>query len=142
MKPLIVFDIDGVLANIEHRAVYLEGDKPDWVKFYSSAEIAKDVPVPSIISVYKHFLVSARVEVWTGRCISTALITRKWLQKHAGLPADTKFRPKDSRLSNLDLKRSFLTASKQKPSLVFDAQPRTSEFWHKRGIQVCYTVHP
>lgn len=143
MKPLIIFDIDGVLANIDRRAAYIECDKPDWEKFYNKHEIAKDLPVKPMIAIYNHFLQTAEVEIWTGRQKSTELITRQWLQKHtAGLPSALRMRPNDNRMTNLDLKREFMAHSKRKPAMAFDAQPKTAELWHARGVQVCYCVHP
>lgn len=143
MKPLIVFDLDEVLANNDHRVHWINDSPSNWDKFYSNSEVAKDKPIKPIIAIYRHFCNTARVEIWTGRDIKTQLVSRKWLQKHGGvLPAAFRFRPSDSRYSNLDLKRSFLKESKIKPSMVFDGQPGTSEFWHRRGIQVCYCVSP
>lgn len=143
MTPLIVFDIDGVLANIDARAAHIECDKPNWEKFYSPREIIKDLPVKPIIAIYKHLCSVARVEIWTGRQQSSQLITQTWLMKHAGvLPRAFRMRPDGDRRTNLDLKRDFLTHSPQKPAMAFDAQPGTAELWHRRGIQVCYCAHP
>lgn len=145
MTKLIVFDLDGVLANNDARARYLDQSPPDWDSFYLDREVAADVPVMPMIATYRMFCANPnfRVEIWSGRDVKTLLISRKWLMKHAKvLPAEFRFRPKDNRMTNLDLKRMFLQKSSQKPVLVFDGQPNTSEFWHKRGIQVCYCVHP
>ena len=141
-KPLIVFDIDSVLANNDERACYLDADRPDWKAFTDPKNIAKDLPIKPMIAIYRNFCKTARVEIWTGRSETARLITHQWLQKHTGmLPHKLLMRPNDSRLSNLDLKHQYLTNSDRRPALVFDAQPDTSSFWHKRKILVCYTIH-
>ena len=38
----ITFDIDSTLANIEHRRVFLDGDRPDWARF--NAAMGENTP--------------------------------------------------------------------------------------------------
>jgi len=47
----VIFDIDGTLANIEHRRVYLYSDRPDWARF--NATMGEDTPNTPIVELYK-----------------------------------------------------------------------------------------
>jgi phosphoglycolate phosphatase-like HAD superfamily hydrolase len=37
MRPLAVFDLDGVLADVDHRVHHLEGRRKDWSAFFGAA---------------------------------------------------------------------------------------------------------
>jgi hypothetical protein len=37
MRPLAIFDIDGVLADVRHRVHHLEGRRKDWGAFFQAA---------------------------------------------------------------------------------------------------------
>lgn len=80
---MIVFiDIDGVIADCEHRLHYLE-DK-DYEKFYSEEEILKDQPIRAGIELFELLADSWQVELYvlTGRPYRTEKATRKWLNEH------------------------------------------------------------
>jgi hypothetical protein len=47
----VLFDIDGTLANIDHRRAFLTKEPPDWKAF--NAEMGNDVPNPIAVSLYK-----------------------------------------------------------------------------------------
>ena len=50
-KKVILFDIDGTLADIAHRRGHLDQDKPDWKSF--NAEMGGDTPNAPIVTLYK-----------------------------------------------------------------------------------------
>lgn len=37
MRPLAVFDLDGVLADVQHRLHHIDGRKKDWLAFFAAA---------------------------------------------------------------------------------------------------------
>lgn len=45
-EDAVIFDIDGTLAEVEHRRHFLEGDKPNWAAF--NAAIGDDMVSPNI----------------------------------------------------------------------------------------------
>ena len=97
---MIIFDLDGTLANCEHRRHYvrhpkyiiyeyqdpsdhfpgLAGDKwqPNWDAFYEACD--KDTPNQPIISLY-HLMWTAGYEIaiWSGRSESVRANTNEWL---------------------------------------------------------------
>lgn len=53
MQPskTVIFDIDGTLANIEHRRANLRKNPPDWKVF--NAEMGEDIPNADVVSLYR-----------------------------------------------------------------------------------------
>jgi len=60
-------DIDGTLANIEHRRVYLDSHRPDWARF--NAMMGEDTPNGPIVDLYKTLWKSGTydLQIVTGR---------------------------------------------------------------------------
>lgn len=140
-KPLIVFDVDNVLANITHRLHLIECDDPDWNLFNSPKSIMADAPNRAFIYVYRQLWETSRIEIWTGRQHSTYLATRKWMERDVGkdyIP-QIRMRKEGDRRSNAELKRSFI-AEHGRPRLVFDGMPETIKMWEDRGIPLLYSV--
>jgi len=50
-KNIIIFDLDGTLALIEHRVHHITSEKPDWTAFYAAC--ADDLPNSPLITVYR-----------------------------------------------------------------------------------------
>ena len=50
MKPTILFDIDGTLADTEHRRYLLRGNSPNWDKFNNL--MGEDKPNIPIVRLY------------------------------------------------------------------------------------------
>ena len=75
----VIFDIDGTLADIEHRRGFLEGDRPNWFKFNDA--MGEDVPNTPVVELYKT-LWESRVydlQIATGRSARFRKITESWL---------------------------------------------------------------
>ena len=79
MKQLVLFDIDGTLADIKHRMHHLENDRHNWGAFF--AEMGDDAPNTPIVDLYKALrasdvydciIVSARPEDYRK-------VTEQWL---------------------------------------------------------------
>jgi phosphoglycolate phosphatase-like HAD superfamily hydrolase len=82
----VVSDLDGTLANIEHRLHWIHRDDPDWTAFFLACP--DDLPIDNTIAVlrtlhaagYEVVLVSGRGEV-------ARQATIDWLARH-GVPWD------------------------------------------------------
>jgi len=74
----VIFDIDGTLANIEHRRGYLVGARPNWTRF--NAAMGDDTPNGPIVSLYKTLWDSGtyRLEIVTGRNERFRTLTEHW----------------------------------------------------------------
>ena len=80
---LVVFDIDGVLADVEHRVHHLEGPRKDWRAFFAAA--AADPPLPTGLELARELAADHDLAYLTGRPESLRRVTQQWLSTH-GLP--------------------------------------------------------
>ena len=83
VRPLAVFDIDGVLADVAQRVHFLEGRRKDWAAFFSAAP--DDPPHPEGLALAAEAARDCEVVYVTGRPDWCRAETLAWLAQH-GLP--------------------------------------------------------
>jgi hypothetical protein len=86
MKPLAVFDIDGVLADVRHRLHFLESRPKDWDGFFAAAPL--DPPLQEGVTLAREAAADCEVVYVTGRPERCRRDTVAWFRKH-GLPEGT-----------------------------------------------------
>jgi hypothetical protein len=112
---MIIFDLDGTLANCEHRCHFVDPRKnpdvtifhdmtkdhkiltkcyknqkiwkPDWKAFYEACD--KDTPIQSTIDIFKTLSDDREVQIWSGRCESVRHKTELWLWDQVGCGFDS-----------------------------------------------------
>ena len=84
MRPLAVFDVDGVLADVRHRLHYLEGRPKDWDAFFIAAP--EDPPLAEGVALAVEAAQDCEVVYVTGRPERCRADTLAWFTRH-GLPA-------------------------------------------------------
>jgi len=109
---MIIFDLDGTLANCEHRRHFIDPEKDihclkwfdvengkerwgygykngvfqkfihDWKSFNDLCE--KDTPIASVVSVFGQLCETSynQISIWSGRCESQRKKTLKWLHDY------------------------------------------------------------
>lgn len=101
---MIIFDLDGTLADCEHRRHFIDPEKagcyecgeknsgmwaydigrfwkPDWKSFYECCD--RDTPIIPVIDIYKRYWQSPiPLYIWSGRCESVRQKTLDWLDTH------------------------------------------------------------
>jgi phosphoglycolate phosphatase-like HAD superfamily hydrolase len=82
-RGLVVFDVDGVLADVEHRLHHLEGPRKDWRAFFAAA--GADPPLPTGLELARELAADHDLAYLTGRPESLRRVTQRWLSRH-GLP--------------------------------------------------------
>ena len=120
IRPLYIFDLDGTLADIEHRRRYvrwphedcsdcggknsrncvmcadLDGDfKPDWPGFFKAC--VEDVPMKNVIRLMHSLIDDGNdVWIWSGRSDEVKTETEEWLHSwtffYSQIPAVLKMR--------------------------------------------------
>ena len=93
-RPLAVFDIDGVLADVRHRLHHLKGKPKNWKGFF--ADSVKDRPYSEGLEYYKTLKETHEVVFLTGRPESCRRDTLLWLEKH-GLEGELYMRNEQDR---------------------------------------------
>lgn len=79
MVKTIVVDIDGTIANIEHRLKFVENKPKDWAKFYSEEQMLLDKPIENNIAIVADLGISFHIVFCTGRPERLREITENFL---------------------------------------------------------------
>lgn len=86
---MIILDIDGTLANFEHRLHFITGGNSDWKSFISPEQVALDKPFPEAQRALKEMQIPQNIGgtavLLTGRNEALREVTTKWLLEHYGI---------------------------------------------------------
>jgi phosphoglycolate phosphatase-like HAD superfamily hydrolase len=81
MKQAVIFDIDGTIANIDHRLHHIQNKPKKWNDFFKECRF--DKPIASTINLLKSFMArDIHVILITGRREEEYEDTIFWLYKH------------------------------------------------------------
>ena len=138
-KQTIIFDVDGTIADVEHRRHFVSQKPADWKSFREQTKF--DTPVQWVCDIAKRFIAQGdQVAFFSARNESEREITEKqiaeWIgDNHQGLflRPDGDFRKDDEFKSELADKFEELGG---KIDLVFDDRNQVVEMWRKRGTTV------
>ena len=83
-RPLAVFDVDGVLADVRHRLRHVERRRKDWDAFFGAA--LDDPPLAEGVALARESARECEVVYVTGRPERCRADTLTWFARH-GLPA-------------------------------------------------------
>ncbi len=125
-RPVAVFDIDGVLADVTHRLHLLQGRPQRWERFFAAAD--RDPLLAEGVARLRAALVDHDVVYLTGRPERTRRLTQRWLARH-GLPTgpllmreDADYRParwmKAEALRELGESRQVVSVLDDDPAVV------------------------
>jgi phosphoglycolate phosphatase-like HAD superfamily hydrolase len=138
---LVVFDIDGTLANIEHRLHHVRSKPKNWAAFDAGIPNDKvNEPVAEAFHALKaigHTIIFA-----SGRNERTRSETELWLIRNGfwGIGRKLYMRKADDFRSDDIVKREMLddiiSDYGKKPDMVFDDRPRVVRMWRDAGIFV------
>jgi uncharacterized HAD superfamily protein len=81
-QKAIIIDLDGTLADCEHRKQFIEGEKKDWKSFLKDENIIQDKLNSWCASIITNFKNSHKIILVTGRNEFTRAITKEWLATH------------------------------------------------------------
>ena len=164
MEEIIICDIDGTIANIDHRRPHVIGKKKDFKTFY--AKQSEDTLIETTVVVlealtirdgYKLLFVSGRPEKYrkvTEDWLRDKLISfeKKEIVEHRGeklqgrrlflRPIGLLMRPDDDNRSDAIVKEEiYLNQIKPryKVFMVFDDRNKVVDMWRKHGL-VCHQV--
>ena len=87
MKPLYIFDLDGTLADLQHRKHMLDEkyDNNRWRRFYAACD--KDSPIQHVIDTMERLRRFADVWIFSGRSEEVRDKTVAWLTQHTSFMA-------------------------------------------------------
>jgi hypothetical protein len=137
---LVVFDIDGTIANIEHRLDYVRSKPKNWKAF--DAGIPNDKVNEPVAEVFDAMIMGGHTVILaSGRSERTRIATQDWLRKNGfGMYQKLYMRKADDFRGDDIVKREILDEIVadwgRKPDMVFDDRPRVVRMWREEGIFV------
>lgn len=144
-KKVVIFDVDGTLANNQHRQHFVnKSRKPDWESFFSGCD--HDTPIEQMIELFKTLkevekfkmvLVSGRPE----RCRSA---TEKWLHENNIFFDALYMRLDGDRRQDFIIKQEILSSIVSKgDEILFSVDDRneTVKMWRDNNV-ICLQCAP
>lgn len=145
MKPVYIFDLDGTLANNDHRNHLVAGvEHPDWDGYFR--QCSKDTAHLAITRIC-NALYNAGFEIWiwTGRSADTARASLEWLEEHQIPHHGLRMRPSGDRTPDHELKLQWYNELSQDDRdrivAAFEDRARMVAMYRNLGV-VCLQVAP
>jgi hypothetical protein len=136
---IVLFDLDGTLADISHRRHFVEkADKTDadWRAFYAACV---DDKVNWPVATMWHALNHGQRWIVSGRSREVEVETYRWLHQHQIFPDRVLMRADGDHQPDVKLKKGWLddgTIPRAKVLCVFDDRPSVIRMWRSEGLFV------
>ena len=134
----IVFDMDGTLANLEHRLHHITGEKKDWDAFHAGmVDDGVHGPVAALFRGMR--ALGYRIIVSTGRFEANRPQTEKWLEDHMLFHHDLFMRPDGDYRPDYEVKEEMLRdlqIGRENILFVVDDRASVVEMWRRNGLTV------
>lgn len=140
MTPCYIFDIDGTMANGDHRVHHIKKSPKDWKTYF--ALCAKDEPIEPVIDLIRKLSATTTIVYASGRAWQCRMDTKKWLERLRLDPTHLYMRKEGDFRNDDILKLEFLDqiiADGFTPLMVFDDRNRVVKAWRSRGL-ICAQV--
>jgi len=146
MKPCVIFDIDGTLADIEHRRPYAPGNYdlhgedvayvPSWKEFF--ARIPLDTPNKNVVTLAALlYETGIPIVLATGRSECHRATTQEWMLAHSISYDLLYMRTSGDGRPDHVVKRELLArirADGFEPWLVVDDRQSVVDMWRSEGL--------
>lgn len=142
-KSIVIFDIDGTLANAEHRIHHVKKDKDsgkrNWKEFFFAAK--NDIPYEHVLKMNSLFANNGfEIHLITGRPDNLRQDTQEWLLKHGVSYNSLLMRPATDRrpdfVSKKELFEKNLGDRKDEVLCVFEDRLLVCKMWREIGLNV------
>lgn len=137
VTPLAIFDLDGTLANIEHRLHYVAAKPKRWDRFFRAC--AGDAPNRPVIELAKALWAAGwEIWIWSGRSDVVRADTDAWLARHVGIEAPLRMRRDGDHQADVSLKQSWLLqmapADRARLRFIVDDRASVVAMWRSHGV--------
>lgn len=135
-RPLAVIDIDGVLADVDHRLHHLRERPKNWARFFGAMD--KDTPYPEGFALAGELAAGHDVVYLSGRPEHTRKVTEAWLTANEAPPGRVMLRPDDDRRPARQFKLGVLKrlAARHEVALLVDDDPAVCAAAREAGYTV------
>lgn len=137
MKRIVLFDIDGTLADIKQRRSILEENPHNWAQFFQL--MGDDSPNQNIVELYSLIQSSQQYEciIVSGRPEQYRQLTEKWLTWN-GIEFERLFmRQQDDNRADHIIKEEILDrllSEGKEIAFVVDDRKSVVDMWRRRGL--------
>ena len=134
-KKIVICDIDGTIANNDHRQHFLEGKK-DWDGFFS--KLNKDLPIYSVIKkVIELHKQGKKIIFLTGRPEKYVHSTELWLKEHFDFSFEIISRQNNDRRNKISVKMEMFEKNLNKKDvyLVIENDLDLLKMWDGLGMK-------
>jgi predicted kinase len=132
---VILCDIDGTIANGEHRERHLRGEKKDWDTYYSL--LGNDLPIDLVIRWIAEEHKDRTVVLVSGRPDTYQRETISWLWRHDVQYDYLLMRASGDRRPDTQVKADLLKLlPREKIVCVIDDRPSVIRMWKEQGLRV------
>lgn len=133
----VIFDLDGTLADIEHRLHFIQGSVKDWDGFYAAC--IGDAPKPDIIELIQMCEDAGhRIIISSGRSEDVRKETEDWLFEHDISYDELFMRPNKCYTPDQALKKAWLDQGVFGPKddilFVVEDRDRMVKMWRDQGL--------
>lgn len=154
-SPIVIFDLDDTLVDIDHRAPLIEGENKQWDTFYK--ECINDTPIYETQRLYHHYRrLGWDVRIWTCRCASVFDLTIRSLTKmgvfdrHSHTPVSRplllQMRPVGDYRPSAIVKEEWLNAlsseEREYIMLAYDDNEKVVDMWARNSVMCLKVVKP
>jgi hypothetical protein len=140
MKPNVIVDLDGTIADMRHRLPFIKGPgKKDWKMFHLAC--LSDTPKEDIITVVNALYNAGQViHIISGRNTVAFLDTVQWLTNHGVLHHTLNMRKHSDRRDDTVVKEAIANRLELTPEntlCIFEDRQRVVDHWRELGFTVC-----
>jgi uncharacterized HAD superfamily protein len=135
MKPIVIVDIDGTVADVRHRLHHIKGPrKKDWKAFFEAMD--RDTPILPMIAQVHELEKEHDIIVVTGRPEHYRRRTEKWLGQNGIHYSRLFMRPEGDHRPDYTVKEEVLREyPKWQIVLAIDDRGPVCDMWEKNGIR-------
>ena len=138
---IVIFDLDGTLANNEHRKYLVSKGNHNWDKFYE--DCINDTPNMPVVMIYKILQEQSdtKMVILSGRSEAVRKQTDEWLEDNQIFYEIMKMRPIGDNTPDEELKCKWLNELREEEIIlcIFDDRKKVVDMWRKEGL-CCFQV--
>ena len=138
---IVIFDIDGTLADVSERIHHVRGKRKDWDAFF--AGMAQDKAIGAMVRLCNLLHDGGmRIVLCSGRTEQHRAETVKWLDREGVRYHELRLRRDGDRRSDTIAKREMLEGiDRSRILFVVEDRTRVVEMWREQGL-VCLQCAP
>lgn len=134
--PAVIFDMDGTLADCEHRRHFVSGKKKYFDKFYQAmGEDSRNDVICGLCNMYH--MNGWHIIICTGRPESYREITEQWLKNNGVFYKELRMRPDERQYDpDFEIKQDMLNdiLRERRVMVAVDDRKQVVDMWRRNGI--------